>query len=129
MGVVRMELTEPDVIVVSTTEHIAQVTVGFVHINELLLGLYITHASTRVVLYSKASVSFLDLGETGSTGHTKNLVVGWLAARIVLLKEALFLLIFHSMFIEESVKEAVGISDRETTSLDLIIMKALNGIG
>jgi len=129
MGVGGMELTEPDVIVVSSTEHVAQVTVGFVNINELPLGLCVSHVRTRMELDSKASVRLLDVSETGSAGHTENLVVGWLAAGIVLLKEALFLLVLHSVFIEEFIKEVVGIVEREATPPDLVIMDALSGIG
>jgi len=65
-----MELTESDIIVVSTAEHVTKVTVGFVNINELPLGFCVSHVSTWMVLDSKASVRLLDVSETGSAGHT-----------------------------------------------------------
>jgi len=103
-------------------------TVGFVDLNESPLSFSVAHVCIRVILNGKAAVGSLNIGEASSAGHTKNLVVGWLAAGIVLLEESLLLFILHSVLIEELLEELVGIVDAEMLTFNLVVVMTLTNI-
>lgn len=128
MGVIGVNLSESNIVIIATTEHIAQMAVGFIDLNEPPLSLSVTLVAAGVILDGQTTVSPLDVNETGSAGHSQNFIISWLAVGVVLLEERPFVLLLDSMLVEELVEEAIGIVDSETLAFDLVIVVALNRI-
>lgn len=128
VGVVGMELSESNIIVVPATEYIAQMAVSFVGVDELLFSFSVSLICTWVIFNCKPAVGSLNIGKACSSRDPQNFIIGRLSARVVFLEETFLMLFFHSVLVEEPLEEFVGIVNGKILALDFVVVMTLTNI-
>lgn len=76
VGSDRRDLSEDDVVIVLSSELVGKSLVGLIHLDELLVGLFIIWVALGVILDRELSIRLLDIIERSVFGHSEDSVVG-----------------------------------------------------